>query len=93
MKYTKSDIGGLLLDILHSEDLTDIESRIAELDIDEKGILRYARGVVWSIEDHLDDLDEKINEFQTDRRDSEKRGLWLKCFMKRLEDEGLDTKD
>ena len=93
MKCTDSDRRGLLLDILYSEDLTEIENRITELDTNPNEVLRYARRVNWTIEDHIDDLDAKINELQSDRRDSEKRTQWLKNFINRLEDEKHDEKD
>ena len=92
MKYTKSDIAGLLLDILHAEDLTNIETRIAEIGVDADVVLRYARGVVWSLEDYLQDLEtqiaalqSKIAELQSDRDDADKRLHWLKAYKKRLE--------
>ena len=84
-------IGDLLSDILCAEDLTKIESRIADLNIDDKEILRYIDAVDSDLEDYLQDLQDEIrvlqsniNELQSDLSDADKRLHWLKAYKKRL---------
>ena len=93
-------IGDLLSDILYAEDLTKIESRIADLNIDDKEILRYIVEVDSDIENYAQGLENairvlqsNINELQSDRRCARNRQQYIKSFKKRLEDEMHDKKD